>query len=134
MSGYVQTNQPLLLPDAAANISLVDTGKIFLVNTVTGNRTYTLPAATVGIHYRFINMAAGALGGTVSITGPAGTLYGSAVMGPTGGVALLPISGSTTINFLTAVSLKGDTIDLYSDGVNYYITAFSRIAGAFTVA
>ena len=66
MSGFVQTNQPVNLPDANATISASDTGKIHFVNTVTGIEL-TQPAVAPGLHYHFINKAPGALGGNVIV-------------------------------------------------------------------
>jgi len=136
MSGYVQSNQIVVLPYAATTVQSADTGKILMTPQTAGAVavTYTLPAAAAGLCYKFINGAAGALNGSVNITAPgANTLIGNVITGPTGGVALLAVNGNTTIRFLTAVSLIGDFIELLSDGTNYYVNAQSRVAGAITI-
>lgn len=138
MTVYLQTNQDVLVPNiGAVAVSASDTGKIFILPQTTvgvGAVTLTLPALASGLHYRFINGSAAVSAATVSITATAAVLFGQAVMGPVGGVALLPISANTTLNFVTAVTLKGDYADYYCDGTNWYITANARTAGSFTVA
>jgi len=138
MSVYVQTNQNIIVPNAAAfTVNAADTGKIFILPQTTvgvGAITVTLPALAAGLHYRFINGSAGASVATVAITATAAVLQGQAVMGPVGGVSLLPISANTTLNFVNAVTLKGDYADYYCDGTNWYVIANARTSGSFTVA
>lgn len=135
MSGYLQSNQTLLLPYANTTIAIADTGKILLTPQTAGAVpvVYTLPTAAAGLHYRFVNSAAAALSGTVQINAAAGTLFGNVITGPTNGVALLAVPGSTQIRFLTAASVRGDFIDLYCDGTNWYVNAMSQVAGAITI-
>ncbi len=136
MSGYVQSNQRILLPYLATNINVADTGKILITPQTAGAVavTYTLPTPAAGLHYRFINGASNALSGSVTITAGNTILFGSAISGPTNGVALLAVFGSTSINFLTATSLFGDFIDLYCTGSNWAVDARSQVAGGITVA
>ena len=137
MAVYLQTNQIVILPGANANISSSDTGKIMMTPQTAGGvaSVYTLPVSAAGLHYRFINGAAAALNGSVQINtnGAAAILSGNVITGPTNGVALLAVSGNTQIRFLTAASVLGDYIDLYSDGTNWYVNANSRVAGGITV-
>ena len=58
MSAYIQTNQTIQLPDSDYTVSSADTGKIFLISTVTALRIITLPTPSVaiaGLHYIFLN-------------------------------------------------------------------------------
>lgn len=135
---YIQTNALVLLPaSAAVNISVNDTGKIMITPQTAGvGFVYTLPAPEPGLHYRFINGASLALNGTVAITttGAVAIIYGSIVNGPTNGVQLVAVNGNAIIGFNNAVSLRGDYIDLTSDGTNYYVDARSRVANGIAVA
>ena len=83
MSGYLQSNQVIILPYAATNISAVDTGKIFITpQTAAGvNVTYTLPTPSANLHYKFINGAENALDGEIEIatSGAANIIYGCLV-------------------------------------------------------
>ena len=137
MSGYVQSNQIVILANANDNINTSDTGKILITPQTAGAVTpiYTLPLPAAGLHYRFINGSAGALNGSVQINtnGAAGILYGNVIGGPVNGIALLAVSANTQTRFLTAASLVGDFIDLISDGTNWYVNAVTRVGGAITV-
>jgi len=135
MSGYVQTNQIVLLPLVSITINASDSGKILMTPQTAGAVTfvYTLPTLAPGLHYRFINSAPLALNGSVQINAQAGTLYGQVITGPTNGVGFLAVTGSTQIRFLTAKSILGDFINLTCDGTNWYVEAISSVAGAITV-
>ncbi len=138
MSGYVQSNQVVTLPSLIlSTISLADTGKIIMTPQTAGGITfiYALPSPAAGLHYRFINGAAAALNGAIAVTATTPNIvFGSIIMGPTGGVALQAVNGSTVIGFTSAVSLLGDYMDFTSDGTNWYIDARSRLAGGISVA
>ncbi len=131
MAGYVQSNQVILLPDLAGSlINAADTGKIMITPATAVGCLYVLPAFAAGLHFRFINGAPGALAAAIVIASTAAnTIYGSVIMGPTGGVALLALNGNTNVSFVNGVSLKGDYIDLYCDGTNWYVEARSRVLG-----
>src|SRR3982750_1153151 len=99
MSMYVKSNQILTLADADTDILLQDTGKVLITpQTARGAAsTYTLPVLRAGLHYQFINGAAGALNGNIDITAPANIMYGRLVNGPTNGVEYLAVNQSTTV-------------------------------------
>ncbi len=133
----VQTNQIVLIPNIPAYpLYASDSGKILITPQTVGAVAVviSLPAPAINIHYRFINGSVGALDGTVTITATAAILFGNILFGPTDGIAFQGISGSTSINFLTAKSVKGDVIDMYSDGINWYVQGLTRVAGAITLA
>ncbi len=130
-----ESNQIIILPYLNSNISLADTGKILLTPQTAGATAvvYALPTPAAGLHYTFINSAAAALSGSIQINAGAAIIYGNAVSGPTAGVALLAITGSTQMKFQTAVSVRGDVIELTSDGTNWYVRANSSVGGGITV-
>lgn len=136
MSGEVQSNQPINLPDAAYTVSPVDSGKIMFVNTVTANRTYTLPLPAAGLHYRFINKAPGALGGNVIIATNGGAAIMNGIIIQVGAAVnatrSLPVAGSVSNTFVTAVSLIGDCVDVYSDGTSWFVQSLSTVNGGIT--
>lgn len=132
---YIQSNACLILPYSATTINAADSGKILLTPQTAGAVavTYTLPTRVAGLYYRFINSAPAALSGSVNITAQAGTLFGSVITGPNNGISFLEVPGSTTIRFLTAVSVLSDFIDLTCDGTNWYVYANSRVSGGITI-
>ena len=127
MATYIQTNQIILVPNAAGYaISAIDTGKIFI-----------LPQTT---HYR-VNGSAAIAAANVTLTATAAIMHGQLIQGPKNGVGLTALTGSTTITFVIGVvgppasgSLKGDFVDLYSDGTLWYIQGASSRVGSMTVA
>ncbi len=133
MSVYVQTNQPVQLPNADYQILAADSGKLMLVGVVpltTGARTYTLPAPAAGLHYRFQNATAGALGQNALIAG--GAALSALMNGALTIVGANPVavSGRTSVNFLTAATLHGDSIDCYCDGTRWSVLGFGQVAGS----
>ena len=81
MSVYVQTNQIVNIPNAAAYaVSMTDTGKVHICPQTTvgvGDITVTLPAVAAGLHYRFINGSAAAAAANVIVqSAAAGLLNG----------------------------------------------------------
>lgn len=138
MSQYIQSNQVIILPYLDLDITNAESGKVFITPQTAGavDVTYTLPPPESGLHFRFINGAPAALAGSVIIAtdGAATILYGRALMGPVDGVSLLSVSANSQIEFVTAVSLLGDFIDIICDGTFYYVDSHSRVNGGITVA
>src|SRR4051812_15967393 len=111
MSVYVQTNQPVILGNVDAAISAADTGKLILVNTITADRTYTLPAAAAGLHYRIQNKAPGASGGNAIVQGAAAGLLNGLIIqlgAAVNATRSLAVTAALSCTFVTAVSVKGD--------------------------
>ena len=138
MATYLQTNQIVLVPNAAAYaISAIDTGKIFVLPQTTvgvGAIAVTLPAPALGLHYRVINGSAAASVAAVTLAATAAIMHGQLVQGPTNGVSLTAVAGLTTVTFVIASSIKGDYVDLYSDGTLWCIQGASSHAGSMTIA
>jgi hypothetical protein len=139
MAQYIQSNEVIQLPYTATTLTLADSGKTLMTPQTAGavSVTYTLPdvLAAIGCHYRFINGAAAALSGSVIIAGAAANLLrGVVIQGPVGAPLSVSVAGSSNIRFVTAASLRGDYIDLYSDGVCWLVSAVTAIAVAITVA
>ncbi len=133
MAIYIQTNQPISLPNANASISAADSGKLMLFAAITGNRTYTLPALQAGLHFRFQNMAPAGLGASAIIQGSGGLL--NALMNGVlikGGVVCAAVVGRSAVNFINGQSVKGDFLDCYCDGVQWSVMGSGRVTGAFT--
>ena len=124
MANYVQSNQTVQLTDASTTINEADTGKIFLIPTLTVARTYTLPAVAPGLHYKFINNTA------AGILGAAGIIAGTVVYGALLNVtpAVVAKTGQASCRFLTA-SVKGDYIDCICDGTRWSVSGMSGVVG-----
>ena len=130
MSGYIQSNQTVLLPNAITyNVSAADTGKILLIPAQDNPLVISLPTATLGLHYRFLLIAA--VGNFTSITtGVAGGVRGVALTGN----STIPITAiRTAVNF-AGVADRGDYIDAYCySSTSWSISAGSQINGGISV-
>lgn len=131
MSSIIQSNQVILLPDAASTISAQDSGKIFIIPVLTGNRIISLPAVQAGLRYRFI--AGGILAATATLTPTVnGLMNGTLLMNTAGNVSAANVAktaGNTVV--MNAVCAVGDWVDLVSDGTNWYCSGASKIAVSF---
>ncbi len=144
MSGYIQTNQIINVPNVLAYaVSAADTGKTLILpqTTALGTVAITLPAPATGLHYRFINGSAAIAVSTVTIAATGAIIHGQIVQGPTNGVSLTPVVGLTTLTLALGVagppaigSIKGDYADFYSDGTLWYLQAASSRTLSMTIA
>lgn len=127
MTNYIQSNQTVQLTNADSTISEVDSGKYFLVPTLTADRTFTLPAVKAGLHYRFVNnCGAATLGAAGIIAAAAGNIVFGALLNVT--PAVVAKTGQASCRFLTA-SKKGDYIDCVCDGTNWNVSGMSGVVG-----
>ena len=138
---HFQTNRAVHLPDADLTVSEVDTGKVMLIPILTDNRVITLPAVEAGLRYRFIASPTGAastaLGFTATLTpAPAANIVnGVLTVNNGGGPPLVAgvISKAGAANcVLTATAVKGDYIEIYSDGTYWFVSGASRISNGLS--
>lgn len=136
MSGYVQTNQPIVITNtgAAITISAVDTGKVFLIGIQAQATTAMLPAAAPGLHYKFIRTGNSATQAFNFIIAAPGTLLHGVIANVIDGLS--DINANTSIAF-SAVAVHGqigDTIDMYCDGTNWSVLASGQLTTSFILA
>jgi len=89
----------------------------------------TLPAPTAGLRYRFLITEAPATSDWV-ITATGALVDGSVT--EAGLVQLL--AGETTLTIAFANALKGDWLELYSDGTRWFASGQFSVASSFTTA
>lgn len=132
MSGYVQTNQKISLPDANYTVSSGDSGKIFTISTLGANRTLTLPSAQSGLYYTFVNVSPATLTHDLNITTPEtnnmnGTIINTAALN-----AVDPFTYTDVTPFIfDSTSVIGDIMECHCDGANWYISGISGVAAGF---
>jgi hypothetical protein len=124
MSGYVQTNQAITLPDSVYTVSAADTGKLFLVPVLAVNRVVTLPAVAVGLHFRFL--ATATLTHTATIT--AAGLVNGVLLNNNAGATTLVAKNAANSAVMTATAVLGDHVDVYCDGVAWHVSGMSSVA------
>ena len=111
---------------AARTLGATDSGKVFVLNAA-GGAAIALPAASAGINFKFY---VGALFASTNwvISAPTAIIRGGALVNSVNVIA----AGSTNINLVATADTIGDTVDLISDGTNYYVRGVGALAGAIT--
>ena len=129
MAVYVQTNQMIQLtaPGGAGTytVGATDTGKIFMIPVLGAGNTLaiTLPALAAGLNYKFI--AQGTLGAAATIApGPAANI----VCGQIQNQAVATAKANAGNVQFTGTAVIGDQVELYCDGVKWYVWGFSNHA------
>ena len=111
-------------------ITAAESGKTFFL-THAGGFTSTLPAPAAGLRYKFVVAVAPTTAYIVTTTSGSDLLYGT----------LLDIVGEQVafaardkVNFVANTSLVGDSLDVISDGTNWYCRAFSAANGGISTS
>ena len=134
---------PLIRPAVSVPITVTtfQSGTTFLlgVSTAFGGSAIVLPDPTVsaGCKWRFVASDTAGVGNGWDINDPTSTLYGSAIVGPSGGTALVIGNGnfpSSKISFAASTALVGDWIEIMSNGVNMFCSGQSQATGGILIA
>lgn len=124
----VQTNAIILLNESQDQILVEDSGKIIMIpQTTTQDIEFDLPSPQLGLHYRITNGLLVGLTHNVLITtfNSNDIINGTVLCGPNGGVLFIDVLDSHSIIFTTDTTV-GDYIDLYSNGVSWFISGMAR--------
>ncbi len=126
MSTLVQTNQPVIIPDATPYPVLAsDTGKILLIPTLTNDTTINLPAVAPGLFYRFIVTAPATLTHKALVTA-VGLINGTAINNVAAAGVNVVYTDQNAVRFFE-VGVLGDFCDVYCNGVRWSISAMSSV-------
>ena len=109
---------------AAKTLTAKDDGKTIVI-TGTGY-TYTLPAPSAGMSFRFVVQAAFATNFVVA--GGNSLLHGSMDVNS----ARVNATGASNINFVATAETIGDWAEIWSDGTNWYVNGFGEAVGGIT--
>lgn len=120
---------------AANTITAEETGTTFFLSSASEFAS-TLPAPAAGLRYSFI-VAAAPSGASYTITtngssniilGQVYTLDVNSATDPD-----FETSGGDTISFVDGKAVKGDRVDVISDGTNWYAYGFCSVFDAITI-
>jgi hypothetical protein len=112
---------------ADTTLTPADSGKTILLDAI--GEAITLPAPTLGCHFKFLVTAAViTTSWTVAATGA--LIYGSVTEA---GLVQLA-SAETTITIVFTKAIQGDWFTLESDGTNWYVAGQLSVAASFTTA
>jgi len=111
-------------------ITAEETGKTFFLSTA-GGFTSTLPAPAAGLNYKFIVRVAPTTAYIITTNGGSNILHGTFldIVGE-----LTVIVAQDTLNFVASTALKGDRLEVESDGSVWYCKAISGADGGITVS
>jgi len=111
-------------------ITASENGKTFYLNTA-GGFTSTLPAAAIGLNYKFIVSTVPTTAYIITTNSSANVLFGFFldIVGEQ-----VYFSAQDTLNFVASTSLVGDFLEVESDGTNWYCVAKSGADGGITTA
>ena len=119
---------------AATNvITAAETGSVFFLASAT-EFVSTLPAVAAGLHFTFIVSAAPS-GASYTIVAASGTPIIGQVLTTDVNSATDPsfsATGVLTITLVDAKAVKGDTVELWCDGTNWYAVATCSVFDAIT--
>jgi len=118
---------------AANTLTVAQSGKIFTLGTA-GGFTTTLPPACAGVNYKIIVKVAPTTAYIIASASSANVIYGTIASGDLDAVADTGAAqASDTITFVANKALIGDSIDLVSDGTNWYVRGFCKAVDALTL-
>ena len=130
------TARPIISTAASTDYTLYskDSGATILL--AANDVNVTLPSAEAGLHFSFIMAADYATAVCTVVQAAAsedfyGSVYGSSQGESAGTDADVAGSGDTKITF-AAASLKGDRVELVSDGTGWFVRAYAQVYTAIT--
>jgi hypothetical protein len=126
--GGVIGKDTILTPTAAVTLSAAQSGMNVMLNAAAGF-AITLPAVAAGLRYRFTVAAAFATTNFTVITpGLVDIIQGGATVAG----ADVPAADEDTISFVATAELKGDFVDVWSDGTSWFVNGRGTTAGSIT--
>ena len=125
----VESRTPeVVTPTGATTLTAAQSGSIVALAQAAGYAV-TLPPPAAGLNYLFVVQALFATTDWV-ITSASANMYGSVMELST----IQAVAGATTINLELGADTIGDWIELYSDGVNWYVRGACAQAASVTPA
>jgi hypothetical protein len=105
-----------------------ESGKTFVFEGGSGGIDLNLPAPAEGVWYRFVT-------GVAFDTAPNTIVATAAILaGSISGATAVSLCAGTTLSIPETAETLGDTIILYSDGVNWFVSGNASINAAITCA
>jgi hypothetical protein len=111
----------------AIALTPADSGKTIFLNAA-GGGAVTLPALYDGLQIKFVIGATNPTTSWVLTGATAAKIQGSLVVAG----ATVAAVDMDAINFIASTAVKGDYVEITSDGVNYYVSGVGKTTGAIT--
>lgn len=119
---------------AAKTLTSADDGKTFFLG-LAGGFTVTLPAPAAGMKFKFIVSVAPTTAYVITTNGGADIMIG--------GINELEVDtaddgpyddNADTLNFVASVAVKGDFVEMVSDGTSWYFSGQTNADGGVTTS
>lgn len=111
-----------------------DSGKTYFLNAA-GGFTVTLPAPRAGVNFEFIVRTAPTTAYIIATNGASAIIRGQ-VYSTDGNATTDPDvekTGQSTITFVASTAVAGDSVELISDGTNWYAKGYSSVWNAIGI-
>lgn len=118
----------VVTPTGAVSLTAAQSGSEIMLNASAGF-AITLPTAAAGLYYRFTVAANFATTNFTVITpGLLDIIQGGATVAG----ADVPAADEDTISFVATAELKGDFVDVWSDGTSWFVNGRGTTSGSIT--
>ena len=119
---------PVEIIGAARTVLASETGTTFILTTSgTDGAAITLPAAKIGLNYRFVTGSAFATTNW-TIVSATDTIEGHADVA----AAHVPAENENTISFVATAETIGDYVEIFSDGTSWFVSGVGETSGSIT--
>lgn len=120
---------------ATANVSIPSNFIFAKVTVDTSLPSYkvNLPPVLAGTEYEFISAATSSGTNSVTVASTSGAIVYGMIIAAGSPATVTAVTGVTNIVFSTAGG-AGDKLVIRSDGIGWFITAYTRAAGGFTTS
>lgn len=119
---------------AAKTLKVSDSGKAYML-ALAGGFTVSLPAVSTaaGCHYKFFVKIAPTTAYIVQTNASEEKLAGQVYASSGGDEDSETDITATNVNFVANTAVIGDSCEIWSDGVGWYVRAFCNAAGGITI-
>lgn len=126
---YIQSNVLNLSPQstgggevltAAKTLVAGDSGKTLFL-ALAGGFAVTLPAPSLGLKFKFVVSTAPTTAYTVVTASSANVIHGGVTSGEDAAGSVATAASSDTISFVANKAIKGDWVEVESDGTSWYV-------------
>lgn len=112
-------------------ITASENGKVFILNAA-GGFVSTLPAPAAGLQFTFIVGTAPTTSYTVVTASSANIIHGQIASAEDAAGSVATAASADTITFVANKAIKGDRVEVISDGTNWFVTGFCNVQDGIT--
>jgi hypothetical protein len=111
-----------------------DSGKTYFLNSA-GGFTVTLPAPRAGVNFEFIIRTAPTTAYTIATNGASNIIRGQVITSDVNAATDpdVEITGKGSITFVANTAVKGDSVELISDGTYWWVQGYSSVWNAIGI-